>query len=80
MRILRRLTGVAIVLATLGFPVATVSAGTPPVVEPTSSYIVIVASRDDIDDVSADVARSGGSVGSVYRYAVGGFSARLTDS
>ncbi|MBU6241278.1 MAG: S8 family serine peptidase [Acidobacteria bacterium] len=79
-RILRRLTGVAIVLATLGFPVATVSAGTPPVVEPTSSYIVIVASRDDIDDVSADVARSGGSVGSVYRYAVGGFSARLTGS
>ncbi|NBN89691.1 MAG: hypothetical protein EBV24_05150 [Actinobacteria bacterium] len=60
-------------------PVSHASAGAQSV-EPTDSYIVVLASRDDIDEVSADVARAGGSVGSVYRYAVGGFSARLTAS
>ena len=43
------------------------------------SYIVVVESRDDIDGVSADVIRAGGSITAVYRWAVGGFSARLTD-
>jgi subtilisin family serine protease len=45
-----------------------------------SSYIVVLDSRDDIDAVSSDVARAGGSVTAVYRWAVGGFSARLTRS
>ena len=44
-----------------------------------ASYIVVVESRDDIDAVSADVVRAGGTVTSVYRYAVGGFAARLSD-
>ena len=45
-----------------------------------NSYIVVVESRDDIDDVASSVARSGGVVTSVYRYAVGGLAARLTDA
>ena len=45
-----------------------------------SSYIVVLDSRDDIDAVSSDVVRAGGSVTAVYRWAVGGFSARLTRS
>ncbi len=51
-----------------------------PAREPTGSYIVVVASRDDIDAVTADVGAAGGAVTSVYRWAVGGFSARLTDA
>ncbi|NBP53776.1 MAG: S8 family peptidase, partial [Actinobacteria bacterium] len=66
-------------MAMFAVPVSHASAGAQSV-EPTDSYIVVLASRDDIDEVSADVARAGGSVGSVYRYAVGGFSARLTAS
>jgi len=65
------------VLLALLVPVA---AGASPVRERTSSYIVVVASRDDIDAVTADVTAAGGVVTSVYRYAVGGFAARLTDS
>jgi subtilisin family serine protease len=48
--------------------------------EPAGSYIVVVASRDDIDRVTAGVVAAGGAVTSVYRWAVGGFSARLTDA
>ena len=48
--------------------------------EPRGSYIVVVGSRDDIDAVTTDVAAAGGVVTSVYRYAVGGFAARLTDA
>lgn len=41
---------------------------------------MVLRSRDDIDAVTADVVRGGGSVTAVYRWAVGGFSARLTDA
>ncbi len=75
----RRWVAVGVVVAMLAVPVSHVSAGAQSV-EPTESYIVVVASRDDIDEVSAEVVRAGGTVGSVYRYAVGGFSARLTAS
>lgn len=51
-----------------------------PVAGPTSSYIVVLESRDDIDAVSSDVVEAGGAVTAVYRWAVGGFSARLTDA
>lgn len=61
-------------------PLSAVSASARPVGGSTSSYIVVVASRDDIDAVSADVVQAGGSVTSLYRWAVGGFSARLTDA
>jgi subtilisin family serine protease len=75
----RRLVAVGIVVAMFAVPVSHASAGAQSVA-PTDSYIVVLASRDDIDEVSADVVSAGGSVGSVYRYAVGGFSARLTAS
>ena len=48
--------------------------------ETRGSYIVVLNSRDDIDEVTVDVVRGGGSVTAVYRWAVGGFSARLTDA
>lgn len=56
------------------------TAAARPAVGPVASYIVVLESRDDIDEVSADVVENGGSVTAVYRWAVGGFSARLTDA
>lgn len=43
-----------------------------------SSYIVMLKSYDDIDAVTSDVAGAGGTVTSVFRWAVGGFAARLS--
>ena len=67
------------------FAPAAVRANSAPVAasvvrERMSSYIVIVTSRDDIDAVAADVVAGGGIVTSLYRFALGGFAARLTDS
>jgi len=47
---------------------------------PMASYIVMLRSFDDIDAVAGDVRDDGGVVTSVYRWAVGGFAARLTDA
>ena len=60
-------------------PVAAGRADAAPVV-PVDSYIVILDSRDDIDAVTADVRSDGGTVTSVYRWALGGFAARLNDA
>ncbi|MFM8389283.1 MAG: S8 family peptidase, partial [Actinomycetota bacterium] len=68
-----------IIVAVLA-PLSAVAASARPVQGPTSSYIVVLASRDDIDAVSADVVQAGGSLTAVYRWAVGGFSARLTNA
>ncbi|MFM7094363.1 MAG: S8 family peptidase, partial [Actinomycetota bacterium] len=68
-----------IIVASLA-PLSAVAASARPVQGPTSSYIVVLASRDDIDAVSADVVQAGGSLTAVYRWAVGGFSARLTNA
>lgn len=47
-------------------------------VDTRTSFIVMLKSFDDIDAVVADVTDSGGEVTSVFRWAVGGFAARLT--
>ena len=47
---------------------------------PTASYIVMLHSFDDIDAVVDEVNGVGGVVTSVYRWAVGGFAARLSDT
>ena len=48
-------------------------------VDSRSSYIVMLKSYDDIDSVAAVVSGDGGTVTSVFRWAVGGFAARLTN-
>ena len=45
----------------------------------TGSYIVMLKSFDDIDAVVEGVRSDGGIVTSVYKWAVGGFAARLSD-
>ena len=49
-------------------------------VPPTGSYIVMLKSFDDIDAVANDVRSAGGTVTSLYKWAVGGFAARLSDA
>ena len=73
-------TFVGVLVVALLAPLSAITASAQPVPGATSSYIVVLASRDDIDAVSADVVRAGGAVTAVYRWAVGGFSARLTDA
>ncbi|MEY2627155.1 MAG: hypothetical protein RJB08_914 [Actinomycetota bacterium] len=45
----------------------------------TASYIVMLRSYDDIDDLVGVVRDGGGTVTSVFRWAVGGFAARMTN-